>query len=114
MIISLKVINIALVMSFFFLSSASLLAETDKDSERNTSSEDKYSEPKGSTQNNDPGNAKNIKGSSQNSGFSGSNSGSEGTGQESGGWFKFRHPGLWLIQWWCWKIALELIFTKIP
>ena len=85
MIISLKVINIALVMSFFFLSSASLLAETDKDSERNTSSEDKYSEPIGSTQNNDPGNAKNIKGSSQNSGFSGSNSGSEGTGQESGG-----------------------------
>ena len=82
---SLKAINIALLMSFFFLSSASLLAETDKDRERNTSSDDKYSEPKGSTQNNDPGNEKNIKGSSPNSGSSGSNSGSQGTGQESGG-----------------------------
>ena len=85
MIISLKVINIALVMSIFFFSSTSLLAETNKDRERNTSSDDRYSEPKGSTQNNDPGNAKNIKGSSPNSGSSGSNSGSQGTGQESGG-----------------------------
>ncbi len=82
---SLKSINLALIMSVFILLSTSLLAQTDKDRERNTSSEDKYSEPKGSTQNNDPGNAKNIKGSSPNSQSSGYNSGSQGTGQESGG-----------------------------
>jgi len=81
----LKAFNPILIISIFLLSSTSLLAESNKDKVNNKKPDSGFAEPKGSTQNNDPGNAKNIEGSKTNTQSSGSNSGSQGTGQESGG-----------------------------